>query len=131
MRNSDRLAATLVQRLLSVMPASLTVRADGVVVDVQDERGSIGGSAASTILDEDDGRSLGQKVETASWAVLSGVQDAVAEALQIEWPVLEGGGMALPGVRLIGHQVHLWFGNEPTPVLRLNAIDLADFDTES
>ena len=131
MRNSHRLAAMLAERLLNVMPDGLTVHADGDEVDVRNDRGSIGGSASSFIVEDDDGRSLEEKLETASWAVLSGVQDVVAEELRLEWPVLEEGGMALPGVRRTGHELHLWFGAEATPVLRLRSIDLTDFGADS
>jgi hypothetical protein len=130
MRNSHRLAAMLAERLLSVMPHGLAVHADGDEVDVRDDRGSIGGSASTIIVDDDDGRSLEEKIEMASWAVLSGVQDVIAEELRQEWPVLEEGGMALPGVSRAGHQLHLWFGKEATPVLRLRSINLADFGAD-
>ena len=94
--NSRRLAALLAERLGSAVPKPLEVRANGVVVEVFDDRGSIGGSAASSIVDDNDGRSLEEKIVVASLAVLSGVQDTIAETLRVEWPLLARGGMALP-----------------------------------
>jgi hypothetical protein len=129
--NSHKLAAMLAARLTSVVPSHLAVRTDGDSVDVFDGGENIGGSAASSIVEDNDARSLEEKIEVASWAVLSGVQDAIAEALRVQWPVLPKGGMALPGVRNEGGQVHLWFGEQVAPVILLPPIELSAFRESS
>jgi hypothetical protein len=117
----------LAERLSSAVPNTLKVRAEGDVVEVFDGDESVGGSAASSIVEDSDSRSLEEKIETASLAVLSGVQDAIAEALRVEWPLLARGGMALPEARSDGRQVHLWFGEKTAPAMVLPPIELNAF----
>jgi hypothetical protein len=58
--------------------------------------------------------------------VLSSLQDAVAEATAEPWPRQAGGDLALPGARVDGEWLHLWFGpDEQAPVLGVAPIHLA------
>ena len=125
--NAHKLAAMLASRLSRVVPSTLGVRAHGHRVDVFDGNECFPASAAAAIVDDSDGRSLEEKVEVASCAVLNGVQDAIAQALRAEWPVLPKGGMALPDARCDGPRLHLWFGERAAPVVELVPIELSEF----
>ncbi|MGI8332415.1 hypothetical protein ACRYCC_20790 [Actinomadura scrupuli] len=120
--SSHDLAAALAARLGPVLPSGLTVRADGDRVSVHSGETEVGGSAAAALIGDEDGRSVEEKIETASRAVLGGVQDAVAEWLTEPWPE----GLAAPGARVAGGHLHLWYGEERAPVLGLSSVDLAD-----
>ncbi|MGH8568542.1 MAG: hypothetical protein ACREXU_11120, partial [Gammaproteobacteria bacterium] len=54
----------------------------------------IGASDAASIVDEDDDRPFGSRLETAVRAVLSGVQDSAMRYLRAEWPTDDAGGLA-------------------------------------
>lgn len=120
--SSRSLAAALASRLDSVVPPGLTVRADGDRVSVYDGAKILGGSAAAVLVGDQDGRSVEDRIETASRAVLDGVQDVVAEWLTEPWPQ----GLPAVGGRAAGGRLHLWYGDEGSPALSLAPIDLAD-----
>ena len=103
----------------------MSVRAEGSAVSVYDPR-LCGGSAAPEVLTRDDGRSLGKLVETAAYAVMDSVQDVVMESTREQWP-MGAVRAADPGTRVIGNRLHLWFGDEHKPVLRLEPVDLTEF----
>lgn len=120
----------LAVRLDAVVPSRLRVRADGTSVNVYDGSEAWHGSAASEILEDDDDRTVAERADCASSAVISGVQDAVAEALRQQWPALPTGGMALPHTRTDGENVYLWYGrDEDHPLLALPPIVIAGLET--
>ncbi len=130
--SSHRLAAAVASRLAAVAPVPLTVRAEGEVVSVYgttESSKSLGGSAAATIVEELDDRTIAEKIEAAVHAMLSGVQDVVTEVSRQPWPRAERGGMALPNVRSDGTRVHLWYGDdERAPVIRFPPIAIAEVE---
>ena len=127
---SHRLAAAMASRLASVIPRPLTVRANGEAVNVYTEAApskALGGSAAAAIVEDDDGRTLDEKIETAVLAILSGVQDSVAEELREPWPRVAEHGMALPNTRRQGGQVYSWFGDdEAAATIALRPLAIAE-----
>lgn len=125
--SSHKLAAALAGRLNEVVPVPCRVYAEGYDVGVDARDMPIGGSSASFIVDEDDDRTLGEKIETAVRAVLSGVQDCISEFLTEQWPSIDGRGMAMPGARSDEERVYLWYGeNEGAPVISMPPIRIAD-----
>ena len=128
--SARKLALALAARLDAVVPSRLRVRADGTSVNVYDGSEVWHGSAASEILEDDDDRTVAERADCASSAVISGVQDAVAEALHEQWPALATGAMALPHTRTDGDNVYLWYGrDENHPLLTLPPIVIADLET--
>jgi len=120
----DRLAAAVATRLNSVVPTGLSVRAEGSAVSLYDPE-SWGSSLAAHILTEEGGRSIVELVETAAYAIMNSIQDEVMESTKEQWP-LGPGGAAEPEARVIGEQLHLWFGDETAPILRLEPVDLIE-----
>jgi len=119
-----RFAAALAMRLNSVVPAGLSVRAKGAGVTLYDPE-SWGASVAAESLTNEDGRSIGELVESVAWAIMNSIQDEVMESTKEQWP-LGPRGAAEPKARVIGEQLHLWFGDEAAPVLRLDPVNLIE-----
>jgi hypothetical protein len=126
---SHRLASAVAARLAEVVPSSLSVRSDGLLVNVYRKAEPtipLGGSAAAQIISDDDGRSLPEKARVAVASILNGVQDCVAEELAEPWPQVSG-KMAQPNARTDGERVYLWYGDvERFPVISLAPIRLAE-----
>lgn len=125
--SSPRLASALASRLDSKVPDDIVVRADGTNVIVVHGDREFGASGATQIVDDEDGRSLAERVETVVRAVLSGVQDCVVEELTEPWPTNGSGGLAFPGARVVGHEVRSWYGEEQAPAMRLGTISFEEF----
>jgi len=130
--SSHKLALALARRIGEVLPPPLGVRAVGGNLEVVRADGAaLGGSAAAGIVDEADGRTLDERVETAGQAVLSGIQDCVAEFRTVPWPAREDGGMAMPGARAGAGRLRLWYGDsEEAAVVRLRPIEFEEFNQE-
>jgi hypothetical protein len=123
--SSRTFARALAERIGEILPPPLTIHADGRNLVVSVDGIDQGGSAASMIVEVDDGRTLAERVETAGRAVLSGIQDGVSEYLTLPWPVDADGRMAMPGVRADEERVYLWFGSsEADAVVTLRPIGL-------
>ncbi len=120
----DRFAAALAACLQRVVPDGFSVRTRGHAVGVYDPTWW-GDSEIADIVAEEDGRSIINRVETAAWAIINFAQDAVMESTREPWPGGPAGG-AMPETRVIGEQLHMWFGNERDPVLRLQPVDLTE-----
>jgi hypothetical protein len=125
--SSLRFAQALAERIAEILPLPLTVRADGASVDVYADGISQGGSAAPVIVEDDDGRTLDERVETAARAVLDGIQDGVSEYLTLPWPLGADGQMAVAGARADTERVYLWFGgSEAGAAITLRPIELGE-----
>ncbi len=118
----NRFAAAVAERLNAVVPDGLTVRADGSAVGVYDPA-LCGGCYGAEIFGKEDGRPIVELVETAAWAIMNGIQDVIMESIREQWP-MGTTRAADPGARVAGDQLHLWFGDEDNPVLRLESVDL-------
>src|SRR6266496_2443081 len=99
----DRFAAAVATRLNSVVPAGLSVRAEGAGVTLYDPQ-SWGASLAADFLADEDGRSIVERVETVAYAIMNSVQDEVMESTKEQWPVRH-----LPmAIRSIGSFLDYW-----------------------
>ena len=119
-----RFAAAVATRLNSVVPAGLSVRAKGAGVTLYDPE-SWGPSLAAEHLTKEDGRSIVQRVESVAYAIMNAIQDEVMESTKEQWP-LGPRGAAEPAARVIGGELHLWFGDKDAPILRLDPLDLLE-----
>jgi hypothetical protein len=113
----------LAERLNEVVPDGFAVRADGPEVQLLLAGHVVGGSSASRILDEDGDGLPEERVGVIAAAVLSGVQDDVAENLTEPWPVA-GKVMANAEAEQSGDTVEMWFGDRRDPLIRLRSITL-------
>lgn len=124
--SSRSLAAALADRLGPAVPLPCTVGAVGDQVEVRGASGSVCWSAAPGILYDDDGRAPEEKTEMIVLSVLSAVQDYVIEELAAPWPVTPDGMLGMPGARVEGSLVRLWFGDEATPTITFRPIEVAE-----
>ena len=122
----ERFAAAMAARLTSVVPSGFIVRSNGVSVDVYGGADDRHASAGATIISEDDGRSLAERIQTAAWAILNGAQDGVMEILREQWPIAAKGRAAEPGARVQGDELRMWFGDENAPTIALAPLKLRD-----
>ncbi len=106
--SSHKLAVALAARLNDIVPVPFRVQAKGGDVHVDAPDVCVGGSSAPTIVEDDDDRTVGEKIETALRAVLSSVQDDISEFLTEPRPSADGCGMAMPGARSDEQWIHLW-----------------------
>ena len=126
--SSRKLAVALATRLNAVVPKPLSVRAVGTEVHVYNGTRFEGSSPASEIVDDDDGRSLAEKADWASSAVVNGIQDVVARTLTEQWPLLPGAEMAIAHARTDGEHIYIWFGDLEAPALVLPPIDISELE---
>ncbi len=124
--SSRDLAADLAERLNGALPDGLSARCAGAVIEVYSGGRVAGRFPALSIIDDDDDRGVTARIETATRAVLSGIQDAVIEDIRGPWPPRGGHGqeLALPDCRVSGDELLVWFGDESTPALALPPITL-------
>lgn len=121
--SSLKLAAQLAERLNEVAPDGFTVTAEDIAVVVSHNGEFVGASEAPAILETVEGiRDPGEAIVTAAAAVISGVQDFIADTSAEPWPGTRD--QPDPDVRRTGDQLEMWFGDEDNPVLKLRALDL-------
>lgn len=122
-----RLAEALAERLDAVVPSGFRVRAYQGLVCLYHGSEFHGCNGVVGVLDHNSDV-IARSVARAAVAVLSGIQDEVAHVTKDPWPRLPQGGMAMPGARLNGDQVLLWYGpqhdSEIEAVISLSPIDL-------
>jgi hypothetical protein len=118
--DAPTLAHALATRLVAVVPAGISVVADGSAVDVASNAVSLSVDLRSLLEqegNEDENAELGAR------AVLDAVQDFVAEQLARPWP--EGGtALPIPAAAVEGRLLRLWYGDARNPVLELPPIPL-------
>lgn len=79
-------------------------------------------------MEDDDDGTLGERAQTAVWAMMDGVQDAVMRYTRQPWPLEPDGSLADPRTRSDLACVHLSFGrNEHEPVIRMEPIPFTEF----
>lgn len=124
--SSHDLAAQLSERLNGVVPAGMSVRPAGAIIEICSSGHAVGRSAALDIIGDNDERSVTARIETATRAALSGVQDVIIEDAHSPWPDQPGHGMDLPvpDCRIVGDELFVWFGDETAPALALPPIRL-------
>ena len=117
-------AAAIAARLDAAVPDGLSVRAQGSEVGIYDPTWW-GASSAAEILKEEDGRSMIDLIEQAARSIMNSTQDIVMESTREQWPMGQVRA-ADPDARVIGDQLHLWFGDEEKPILHLGSVDLTE-----
>ena len=88
----------------------------------------VGSTMSPLIVEDDDDRTIAERAECVARAVLSTIQDDVAEYLTLPWPVDAWGKMVMPGARTESERLYLWYGeSEAEPVISLTPIDFHEF----
>lgn len=123
---SPNLARILATRLDSVVPAPFRLSARGGRLEVYVGENLDSTPSTLEMIVDDQSRELAERLESAVSAILSEVQDTISEHLHTPWPSVDGRHMALPGVRVDAELIHLWYGDEQAPVLRISAVKIAD-----
>jgi hypothetical protein len=119
----EKFARDLAASLTAGLPEGFSASADGDVVTIE----APSGEGASTALDlEADDEGDPDVYADAAESVLSLAQDVVCEALDRTWPGQAGtvDDLPVPGARVDGDVVMLWYGDEDAPVLRLADVSL-------
>jgi hypothetical protein len=121
------LAVSLSARLNDFTPDGLSIGATDGAIEVYSGGRVIGGSPALEIIDENDDRSVPERIETAVQATLSGIQDVVIEDIHSPWPTKQNQGSSeIPqaNCRVAAGELLVWFGDEEDPALALPPIRL-------
>jgi hypothetical protein len=118
----EQFAAAVAKRLETILPKPVSVRVHGSDIGLYDPK-DWGRSHIAVIVGEEDGRSLVERVETASRSILSFAQDMVMESSREQWPVGRG-GVGYGDARVVGDKLHLWFGEEVAPIVSLAPVNL-------
>lgn len=117
-------ARELAAALAAGLPEGFTASAEGALVTIEPPDGA----GVTTALDiEADEIGDAEVYADAAEGVLSLAQDVVCEALDATWPSAGGGAVDLPipGARVVGDMLRLWYGDEDAPVLELRAVTIA------
>jgi hypothetical protein len=96
--------------------------ADGVWLHTPDHLGNLGWAGH---IEQDPGNP--EAFRDAAWNVLNSLQDGVCLTLREFWPMARDEPehqMAMPGARLDGSTLHMWYGDEQAPTVRLRSLDL-------
>jgi len=70
---------------------------------------------------------LTERLERFGWNALNDVQDYIVVTIRDAWPKSAAGELGMPGARVVGEQLHLWYGPHDDPVLTLAPIDIAGY----
>jgi hypothetical protein len=116
-------ARELAAVLAASLPAGFSAEADGALVTVVTPDGT--GATTALDLEGSEADDLDAYADAAE-AVLSLAQDLVCESLDTPWPTASGASVDLPipGARVEGGSLRLWYGDDDAPVLTLRAVPL-------
>lgn len=119
-----RYAHAFVSVLSAILPEGFTATADDEQLTIEAPDGT--GASTVVLVDADEAE------DPDVWAdegerLLSFAQDVVSEVLETVWPGRDGvaGDLPIPGAKVEGTLVQLWYGDEDAPVLTVGAIDLS------
>jgi hypothetical protein len=117
-------AQQLAARLSRVLPRGFSASSVGAAVHLHSQDGY---SATVWVNLVDDVERGSERYATAAWQVLSTAQDVVSEATGSPWPKAAGAilDLALPFTRVEERTLHLGFGDESAPAIRLAPMTLA------
>lgn len=118
-----KFARELAAALAASLPEGFTCTADGDSITVE----TPSGEAVTTALDLDaDDEGDAEVYADAAEGVLSLAQDVVSDALDATWPgpAVVTDDLPVPGARVDGAVIRLWYGDEDSPVLALGAVTL-------
>ncbi len=123
---SDKIAADIAELIGEALPTGLSLRSAGSNILLLSSDQVLGCSPALEIIDDNDGRSLREKIEIAVRSALSGIQDVVIESQGDLWPGQSGHGADVPqpNCRTAGRELLVWFGDEAAPALSISPIKL-------
>lgn len=118
-----RYAHAFVAVLSAVLPEGFTATADDEQLTIEAPDGT--GASTVVLVDSDEAEDPDVWADEAE-RLLSFAQDVVSEALETVWPgrSAAAGDLPIPGARVDGTTVRLWYGDEEAPVLDAGAIDL-------
>jgi hypothetical protein len=117
-------ARELAAALAASLPDGVTASAEGALITIEPPDGA----GVTTVLDiEPDEIGDAEVYADAAEGVLSLAQDVVCEALDATWPAAGGASVDLPipGARVDGDTLRLWYGDEDAPVLELRPVTIA------
>ena len=117
-------ARELAAALAASLPEGFTATAEDEYVTIESPDGL--GSTTALNIDPEEADDPDAYADAAE-GVLSLAQDVVSETTGTPWPPTTGPNLdlAIPGARADGGVVHLWYGDEDSPMLRLREIRLA------
>jgi hypothetical protein len=116
-------ARELVSRLAEILPPGFAARAEAGNIHIDSPDG-MGSATSLAHIDPEDAEA--EDYASAAWNVLSMAQDVVSETSGDPWPAAVGPSrdLAAPDTRVDDDAIHLWFGDEGAPVVRLAPIPL-------
>jgi hypothetical protein len=121
--SSRRFAAELADRLNEVVPAGFAVTADDVSVELRRDGQFVASTdMAELVQDSENLDDLPANLETAARAIMSNIQDWIADATSDPWPGIRS--QPNPSASVQDHQLHMWFGDADGQVLSLRPLDL-------
>jgi len=124
--DGTQLAKALAERLSEVLPDGFSITSEGhnLWLDTPD---GLGSSAWAGAVDRDPTDFA--LYPRAAWVVLSSIQDGVSLTLREFWPLVEVNEqhqLAMPGAKVVGDSLVLWYGSEDAPTIRFRPIKLTD-----
>jgi hypothetical protein len=117
------LVDALAVRLRSVAPEGFVIDATDMGVEIHERAVTFWLMNEVETIAYQDGE-FAKNIETAAYAVLSGIQDFIAETLTIQWP--GEGTMPLPFATVTAGVLNCGFGDERSPVIRFEPIAIPD-----
>ena len=128
---SNLLAKEVANRLVAIVPDSVSIQADGGDVAAALNNETWEYISMSSVIEQDG--DVRQNIEAAMYSVLNSVQDFVIEFVTHGgWPSTprysseEGKMLPLPSVRIIQNELRLGYGNEGDFALELEPISLPE-----
>jgi len=117
-------ARELAAALAASLPEGFTASAEGALVTIEPPDGA--GVTTALDIEPDEIGDLDVYADAAE-GVLSLAQDVVCESLDATWPSngRSAVDLPIPGARVEGDTLHLWYGDEDAPVLELRAVTIA------
>jgi hypothetical protein len=121
--SSSEFAAALAARLNEVAPEGFTVIAEHATVAIRQHGGVTGFTDVAELVESSENLDhLPKNLSTAARAILSAVQDWIADTSNQPWPVTTR--QPNPGVRVTGTHLAMWFGDPDEPMLTLRPLDV-------
>jgi hypothetical protein len=118
---SHEFAVELADRVNEVVPAGFAVTADEVSVVLSQDGARIGSTDMAELVESSENLDhLPDNLRTAAWAILSNVQDGIADTTATPWPGERS--QPNPRVEIVGDQLRMWFGEAESPTLELRAL---------
>jgi hypothetical protein len=121
--SSPDFAAELATRLNEVVPDGFTVIAEHENVVLRHNGEVIGSTSMADLVESSENLDhLPENLETAARAILSNVQDWIADTSYEPWPGTQS--QPNPGAQFSDGILAMWFGDQENPVLSLAPLGL-------